>query len=707
MQNWLASHDGEEDAMAAPSCCPSSSENGSRLGSRRIFGDITTNRLWTFRVLMNQELAANEQLAIVGNCEALGNWKHSGAALLSKDDEDDEDSNLWTGEVYIPRHCDTEYRYMVCALDPSAEQLMVRRWETQLQPRVIKELDEQPAKSHMDIFGSINGQEKVDRGWLTKETLVQLKFFYAPFTFKQRMKRRHIQVKVTPMNLSIPSASCESMAPVSPLEDSLSNDTHDTKENGGESSTAFAFSEVVTLSADECEIRRQEQFGTGCGPSDLVIFHLTVGDFENTAYLIDLYSYSSRVAKEDGPPNHLGYHYVLPNLFKRSEGNLELPITCAKGHRPLGMMRLGYLIVKPSSQCALMDMSVSYARYWNNKWTGLDVGHRGSGTSFKAKDAVIRENTITSLKNAADHGADMVEFDVQLSKDLVPVVYHDFMIYVSLKSKCSMQEHDFLALPMRELSLEQLRKLKVYHIAEGLSRETRSFHNDDLLEHQPFPELSDVLDALDVHVGFNIEIKWSQRLEDGKMEEEFEHVVDRNLYIDCILDVILRKAGNRRIVLSCFDPDICTILRFKQNRYPVMFLTLGRTTKYQKYLDPRGNSMELAVWHAVAMEFLGVVAHTEDLLRDPSQVNLAKERGLVLFCWGDDNNSKDTIKLLKELGLHAIIYDKMDVLTTKEVKQSVFHLQAKDSQKELLKLQALEMGHVWHTSADGNEEQQA
>jgi len=133
MQNWLASHDGEEDAMAAPSCCPSSSENGSRLGSRRIFGDITTNRLWTFRVLMNQELAANEQLAIVGNCEALGNWKHSGAALLSKDDEDDEDSNLWTGEVYIPRHCDTEYRYMVCALDPSAEQLMVRRWETQLQ----------------------------------------------------------------------------------------------------------------------------------------------------------------------------------------------------------------------------------------------------------------------------------------------------------------------------------------------------------------------------------------------------------------------------------------------------------------------------------------------------------------------------------------------------------------------------------------------
>lgn len=48
--------------------------------------------------------------------------------------------------------------------------------------------------------------------------------------------------------------------------------------------------------------------------------------------------------------------------------------------------------------------------------------------------------------------------------------------------------------------------------------------------------------------------------------------------------------------------------------------------------------------------------------RDINQVNLAKELGLVIFCWGDDNNCKDTIKYLKEKGLHAIIYDKVDLL---------------------------------------------
>lgn len=74
--------------------------------------------------------------------------------------------------------------------------------------------------------------------------------------------------------------------------------------------------------------------------------------------------------------------------------------------------------------------------------------------------------------------------------------------------------------------------------------------------------------------------------------------------------------------------------------------------------------------------------------RDISQVNLAKDLGQVIFCWGDDNNSKDTIKYLKEkgfrlsfrscsqssnessdiLGLHAIIYDKVDVLIESKVK---------------------------------------
>ena len=33
---------------------------------------------------------------------------------------------------------------------------------------------------HIDLFGTYNGETRVDRGWLTKETVVQLKLYNEP-----------------------------------------------------------------------------------------------------------------------------------------------------------------------------------------------------------------------------------------------------------------------------------------------------------------------------------------------------------------------------------------------------------------------------------------------------------------------------------------------------------------------------------------------
>jgi glycerophosphoryl diester phosphodiesterase len=79
--------------------------------------------------------------------------------------------------------------------------------------------------------------------------------------------------------------------------------------------------------------------------------------------------------------------------------------------------------------------------------------------------ADVRENTIASLKNAGSAGADLVEFDVQLSKDLVPVLYHDFHVCIAMKRKKQLSEHDMLELPMKDLTLEQLQHLKVLYYA--------------------------------------------------------------------------------------------------------------------------------------------------------------------------------------------------------------------------------------------------
>lgn len=480
----------------------------------------------------------------------------------------------------VPSNVNIAYRYLIASVDPLyPTNIHVRKWETHLKTRTVSSGNAQLLSDVIDDFGTVDGVEKIDKGWLTNETILQFKFFNNPFMLKDRIKQREIQVKVTPMNLRINAESSSNLHAV--MEESLSNDT---RENPTDQQ-AFALTEVATLNGDEYLFTQQDQFGRAYKSGEMLVFHITVNEPENIAYLIDLYTYSSKANKYEDLPYHFGYHYLLPNNLKKSEGVLELPITCSTKHRPLGMMKIDFIKITPLSH-PRCDLSLSYGRYWNQKHKGLDVGHRGSGTSFKASSGcgVIRENTIASLKKAGASGAKFVEFDVQLSKDLHPVIYHDFNVYVSLKKKVTLDTNDMIELPMKELTLEQLKNLKVYHTVEGKNRAAK-FFDEDLIEHQPFPELREALDTIDQNIGFNIEIKSAQQLEDGSLEADFTPI-DKNIYVDCILNVVLEKAGTRRIVFSSFDTNICVMLRNKQNIYPTMFLTLGKTSRYKQYNNP-------------------------------------------------------------------------------------------------------------------------
>lgn len=71
--------------------------------------------------------------------------------------------------------------------------------------------------------------------------------------------------------------------------------------------------------------------------------------------------------------------------------------------------------------------------------------------------------------------------------------------------------------------------LQVYHLVEGRNHETL-FNDEDLEEHQPFPTLEMAFKEIDVHVGFNVELKWTMELEDGTFE--LNNPFDMNTYVD-------------------------------------------------------------------------------------------------------------------------------------------------------------------------------
>ena len=67
------------------------------------------------------------------------------------------------------------------------------------------------------------------------------------------------------------------------------------------------------------------------------------------------------------------------------------------------------------------------------------------------------------------------------------------------------------------------------------------------------------------------------------------------------------------------------------------------------------------------------------LLKQPEYIKSAQAKGLVVFCWGDDNANSDTIRYLKSQGCDAIIYDRMDRYCEKDNKESIFLMEARQA----------------------------
>jgi glycerophosphodiester phosphodiesterase len=89
--------------------------------------------------------------------------------------------------------------------------------------------------------------------------------------------------------------------------------------------------------------------------------------------------------------------------------------------------------------------------YWKSTSTQV-IGHRGLGKNMASmKSLQLGENTLQSFIAAANLGASYVEFDVQLTKDHVPVIYHDFLV-----------SETGIDAPVHTLTLEQF-----MHASEG------------------------------------------------------------------------------------------------------------------------------------------------------------------------------------------------------------------------------------------------
>ena len=253
----------------------------------------------------------------------------------------------------------------------------------------------------------------------------------------------------------------------------------------------------------------------------------------------------------------------------------------------IGTVTTSILIVTPFlRQCP--NLPRPSPGFWEPGSTQI-VGHRGFGANSIARTHLqLGENTVQSFLTANRLGASCVEFDVQLTKDYIPVIFHDFLVmetggdvplhmltfdqlmHISNsqapKSGPKQRSHSLGA--YNNQSQELIERMK--YTEEGLQNNIKgNLRGYSVQEHSS--TLEQLLTKLPYSIAFNVEIKYPMlwEAEDRGMEQ---YATELNFYVDTILSMIFRLCGNRNITLSSFSPEICILLACKQETFPILFI---------------------------------------------------------------------------------------------------------------------------------------
>ncbi len=231
----------------------------------------------------------------------------------------------------------------------------------------------------------------------------------------------------------------------------------------------------------------------------------------------------------------------------------------------------------------------------------LKIAHRGYSARYP-------ENTMLAFEKAIDAGADMIEFDVHLTKDGHLVVIHDD--FIDRTSDGSGM--------VKEMKLDELRSYDYRYRFTDAGR-------------QHLPLLEEVAELSAGKVMMNIEIKNCPNRYSGIEERVAGIIVKRKIVDDC--------------VVSSFD-----------------HYSLAKI----KELDPeiKTGMLYSAVWICFMEEVRSLKVHSihpsVDVV-DPGDLEYAGKTGVKVYPWvADDSRTVD--RLVKTGGINGIMVNELELL---------------------------------------------
>ena len=286
-------------------------------------------------------------------------------------------------------------------------------------------------------------------------------------------------------------------------------------------------------------------------------------------------------------------------------------------------------------------------------------GHRGARGD-------LPENTLESFKYLFKNNINAYETDILISKDLIPVITHDFRLDPSFTKD---NEGNWITdenIIIFDLSYDELLKFDVGSLNK-LSRYGRRFVNQKTLENQKIPKLSELLELSSKNKSENLLIN----LEIKSTPDEENLTPTPEEMVKLVMKEVNKSNLQNKIIISSFDwrtlteiknlyPEISrAYLSFLQqagikikntiyNRSPWMsYLPFFEKYELPKIIKSQGGKA-LHPYHKDITKKLVDISHQEDLPVNVWTVNEENDM-LKMIEYGVDGIMTDYPLKLKEL----------------------------------------------------------
>ncbi len=278
-------------------------------------------------------------------------------------------------------------------------------------------------------------------------------------------------------------------------------------------------------------------------------------------------------------------------------------------------------------------------------------GHRGARGN-------LPENTLESFSFLFENKILAFETDVLISKDLVPVITHDFRLDINMTKDADENWISDENIKIYDLTYEEILKYNVGSINK-LSRYGRRFLNQKSLPNQKIPKLSDIFDLINSKniddIVLNLEIK-STPVEDNLTPSPKEMV-------SIIKKEIEKSKLEEKILISSFDWRILKEFSIQMPNIVRGYLSFQQNSgvKIEKTIYKNSPWMDLALalkeydLPSLIKQIGGKVwcPFYRDITK--KDVDMAHEEGLVVNVW-TVNKDNDMMQMI-EYGVDAIITD--------------------------------------------------